>query len=119
MVSSIDDLANEYAAFVDERDWNRFQTPQNLAMAISIESNELLEKFLWFNNPPAKAVRSDEEVRAAVREELADVLIYTVGLADQLDVDLLAAASDKMVDNRDRFDPETADEIRQRLNNWQ
>jgi NTP pyrophosphatase (non-canonical NTP hydrolase) len=119
MVDSLDELAEEHAAFVDKRNWGRFQTPQNLAMAVSIEANELLEEFLWFNNPSAAAVRSDAEVTAEIREEIADILIYTVALSDQLDVDLLSAATEKMADNRKRFDENTAAEVTHRLEQWQ
>lgn len=119
MVDSLDELEQEYSAFVAARDWERFQTPQNLAMAVSIEANELLEEFLWFNNPSSNAVREDPELRASVREELADVLLYSVGLADELDIDLLAAADDKLATNEARFDEETASEIAARLEQWQ
>ena len=63
--------------FVDEREWNQFHTPENLAKSISIEAGELLECFQWNPNP-------DIDV---VRDELADVLTYCLLLADKLGVD--------------------------------
>jgi len=75
---SLENLQTRYAEFISKRDWNRFHTPQNLAQAISVEANELLETFLWMNNPSSEEVREDAELREDVREEMADVLILSV-----------------------------------------
>lgn len=116
---SLDELEQEYAAFVAARDWERFQTPQNLAMAVSIEANELLEEFLWFNNPSSAAIREDAGLRASVRVEFTDVLLYSVGLADQLDIGLIDAADEKLAANEARFDQDTASDIATKLEKWQ
>nr|WP_306394662.1 nucleotide pyrophosphohydrolase [Massilia sp. REN29] len=90
--------------FVDERDWDQFHTPKNLASALSVEAAELLEHFQWL---PSGRV---EELGAAklneVRHEMADVLVYLVRLADKLDVDLFAAVEEKMVLNRAKYPAE-------------
>ena len=79
--------------FVRERDWERFHLPKDLAIAISVEASELLERFLW--RDPAPATLSSED-RSAIAEELADVVIYGVSLADVLEVDLSDAVLAKL-----------------------
>ena len=90
--------------FVDERDWDQFHTPKNLASALSVEAAELLEHFQWLQKGRA------DELGAAklkeVRHEMADVLVYLVRLADKLDVDLFQAVEEKMVLNRAKYPAE-------------
>ena len=119
MPDAFDTLATKYAAFVEKRDWEQFHTPQNLAMALSVEANELLEEFLWFNNPAAEMVATDDELMDNVREELADVIIYAIGLATVLEIDLMDAVEAKMEQNEARFDEETAATIAAELEEWQ
>ncbi|WP_382278481.1 MazG-like family protein [Halosegnis marinus] len=88
-------------------------------MAISVEANELLETFLWFDNPDSATVASDDETMRAVEEELADVIIYALGLANELDIDILAAVEAKLDENDERFDPETSEAITAELDKWQ
>lgn len=118
-MTELDDLTERYKEFVNARDWEQFHTPKNLAEAISIESNELLEIFLWHDNHPSEKVRSDSEVRDRVREEIADVVIYSIAMADQFDIDLTEAVEEKMADNEQRFDKETASEVAEDLSRWQ
>lgn len=87
-------LRDALRAFAAERDWDQFHTPKNLAAALSVEAAELLEPFQWLT--AEESARLTPEQLAAVREEMADVLLYLVRLADRLDVDLIAAARDKM-----------------------
>jgi NTP pyrophosphatase (non-canonical NTP hydrolase) len=87
--------------FVDERDWDQFHTPKNLASALSVEAAELLEHFQWLKTGEA-AELGDARV-LEVRHEMADVLVYLVRLADKLDVDLVQAVEEKMVLNRLKY----------------
>lgn len=119
MTRDLGQLRDRYQRFVSERDWDRFHTPQNLAMAISVESNELVEKFLWFGNPSSEEIREDEELLSEIREEMADVMIYLLGLANQLDIDLLRAVEEKMDQNDERFDSGTSEEFSAYLDEWQ
>ena len=93
--------------FVDERDWDQFHTPKNLAAALSVEAAELLEHFQWLQSgqPGELGAAKLQEVR----HEMADVLVYLVRLADKLDVDLFAAVEEKMVLNRAKY---PADKVR-------
>ena len=118
-MTGFDDLTERYEDFVAARDWDQFHTPKNLAEAISVEANELLEIFLWHDNHPSDEVRSDPEVRARVKEEIADVVIYSIAMADQFDIDLAEAVEEKMEDNAKRFDEETAAEMTEDLSRWQ
>ncbi|TKX70794.1 nucleotide pyrophosphohydrolase [Halorubrum sp. SP9] len=118
-MTGLDDLTERYKRFVDDRDWDQFHTPKNLAEAISVEANELLEIFLWHDNHPSEAVRTDSEVRDRVKEEVADVVIYSIAMAEQFDIDLAEAVAEKMEDNEERFDEETALEITESLSEWQ
>jgi NTP pyrophosphatase (non-canonical NTP hydrolase) len=88
------DLRNELRRFAAERDWDQFHSPKNLAIALSVEAAELLEHFQWVSD--AESVALAPETRAKIREELADVLLYLVRLADKLDVELTTAAADKI-----------------------
>ena len=88
--------------FARERDWEQFHTPKNLAMALAGEVGELLEIFQWLT--PEQAAEAMDSGRADdVRDELADVTIYLVRLADNLGVDLLEVAHTKLARNHHRF----------------
>jgi dCTP diphosphatase len=91
------ELRDRLRAFASERDWQQFHAPKNLAMALSVEVAELLEHFQWLSEDASRRLPADAQ--AQVREELADVLLYLVRLADELGVDLAAAASDKIALN--------------------
>jgi len=94
---ALDALREAQRRFAAERDWDQFHTPKNLAAALAVEAAELLEPFQWLT--PEQSARLTPEQLAAVREEMADVLLYLVRLADKLDVDLIAAARDKILRN--------------------
>jgi NTP pyrophosphatase (non-canonical NTP hydrolase) len=87
--------------FATARDWNQFHTPKNLAMALAAEAGELLEIFQWLtpeassNLPPEKLLRA--------KEEIGDIQIYLARLADQLGIDPVAAAEEKVADNQNKY----------------
>src|SRR5690242_15337631 len=89
--ASLEELREAVRAFAAQREWEQFHSPKNLAMALSVEAAELLEPFQWLSEQASRAL--PEDTRREVIAEMADVLIYLVRLADQLDVDLLRAAS--------------------------
>jgi NTP pyrophosphatase (non-canonical NTP hydrolase) len=94
-------LRDELRAFAAERDWDQFHSPRNLATALSVEAAELLEPFQWLTEEQGRNL--PPEVRTAVEEEIADVLLYLVRLADRLDVDLAAAARAKIARNAAKY----------------
>lgn len=93
-LTQLRDFLRQFAA---ERDWDQFHSPKNLAMALSVEAAELLERFQWLTEEQSRSLQPDE--LAKVRAEMADVLIYLVRLADKLDVNLLESAREKMAAN--------------------
>ena len=106
MTDPLRDLRDELRAFAAERDWDQFHSPRNLATALAVEAAELLEPFQWLTEEQSRSLPPD--TRAAVVEELADVLLYLVRLADKLDVDLAAAARAKIVRNGEKYPVEKA-----------
>jgi len=101
--TTLADLRRHVTHFVDARDWEQFHTPKNLSAAIAIEAAELMECFQWLNDDRAAAANQDDANRAAVVDELADVLIYCLSLANALEVDLSAAILQKLETNQRRF----------------
>jgi NTP pyrophosphatase (non-canonical NTP hydrolase) len=102
--SDLHRLRSIVRTFVDERDWDQFHSPKNLASALTVEAAELLEHFQWLQSGRAEELGVDKLVE--VRHEMADVLVYLVRLADKLDVDLFAAVEEKMVLNRAKYPAE-------------
>ena len=97
------DLRQRVAAFVAARDWEQFHTHKNLCMSVAIEAADLMEHFQWLTQEQAATAVQNEAKRAAVADELADVLIYALGLANTLDVDVSTAILSKLERNEHRF----------------
>lgn len=104
--SDLLDLRDRTRQFATARDWAQYHTPKNLAMAMSVEVAEVAEHFQWL--PTGVPAELDAATRAAVRHELADVLLYLVQLADKLEVDLHAAAVEKMALNAIKYPVEAS-----------
>jgi NTP pyrophosphatase (non-canonical NTP hydrolase) len=103
----LDELKERVRAFVAARDWDRFHSPENLAMALSVEASELVELFQWLTEEESDAL--DPGRRRRVAEELADVLWFLVRLSDRLGIDLLEAAERKLAANEEKY---PADRVR-------
>ena len=99
------ELTATLRAFADERDWMPFHTPKNLAVSVAVEAAELLELVQWRTDDELADFVKTAEGRAALEDELADVLIYLLRLADVTDVDLRTASEAKIARNRLRFPP--------------
>jgi NTP pyrophosphatase (non-canonical NTP hydrolase) len=106
MVKSLFDIRDALRRFAAERDWEQFHSPKNLAIALSVEASELLENFQWLTDEASSKLPPEKIVR--VREEIADVLLYLVRLADKLDVDLLDAAQEKIELNAKKYPTDRA-----------
>lgn len=96
-------LQERYRAFVDERDWRQFHDPKSLILALVGEVGELAELFQWVPADDAGAIFSQGERQQRAGEEMSDVLIYLLGLADSLQIDLVAAAHAKLTAAEGRF----------------
>ncbi len=104
----IEALQRQLRAFVRERDWEQFQSPKNLAMALAAETGELLELFQWLSEEQSRNLDRQGEDWELARQELADIQIYLARLADQLGVDLEQAVQDKMRINIEKYPVELA-----------
>ncbi|BFK81205.1 nucleotide pyrophosphohydrolase [Clostridium baratii] len=89
----MEELIKRVLKFRDDREWSQFHTPENLAKAISIESAELLENFLWNSNFN----------KENVEEELADVMIYCLMMSDKLHVDIVDIINKKLDKNEKKY----------------
>jgi NTP pyrophosphatase (non-canonical NTP hydrolase) len=94
-------ISERLSHFRQARLWERFHTPKNLAISVSIEAGELLEHFQWRSDDEVEAHLRDHET--AVASELADVAIYVVQLADALGVSLADAIGTKLDENAERY----------------
>jgi NTP pyrophosphatase (non-canonical NTP hydrolase) len=103
-VNALRALQERLAVFAAERDWEKFHSPKNLAMALSVEAAELVEEFQWLTEQQSLSL--DAERRERVRLELADVFIYLLRISDRLGIDLLAAADAKIVLNERKYPAE-------------
>lgn len=101
--TTLSDLRERVASFVAAREWEPFHTPKNLAMALAVEAAELMEHFTWLDGEQAAEAMQDGDKRAAVADEMADVLIYALSLANVLGVDVSEAVLAKLERNEERF----------------
>jgi NTP pyrophosphatase (non-canonical NTP hydrolase) len=106
-MDSLDDLNRRLIRFAQERDWEQFHSPKNLAMALAGEVGELLEHFQWLTQ--AQSLALDTDKKREVAHELADCFIYLVRIAERLNIDLVAAAYQKIAINEQRY---PADRVR-------
>jgi dCTP diphosphatase len=94
-------LALRLQQFADARQWGPFHAPKNLASALIVEAGELLEHFQWLTEAQSRELGPEQ--RQAVAHEMADVLLYLVQLASSLNIDLMQAATEKMVLNAVKY----------------
>ncbi len=99
----MDELVNAVLAFRDERDWRQFHNPKDLAISISLEAAELLEHFQWKTPAEIAAALESEAERMRVAEEMADVLILLISMADVVGVDLVEAGRRKLAENARKY----------------
>ena len=105
---NIGKIQSQVAAFAKERDWDQFHSPKNLSMALAGESGELLEIFQWLTQGGSeRSALSDDQLQSAT-DELADILIYALRLADRLDINLETAIAEKIKKNAARYTIEVA-----------
>jgi len=97
-------LKQKLRFFAKERDWEKFHSPKNLSMALSVEVSEIVEHFQWLTEEQSKNL-PDEKLKK-VENELADTLIYLICLADKLGINLLEAARRKILINEQKYPPD-------------
>ncbi len=94
-------LIHKLRDFAGERDWQQFHSPKNLAMALSVETSEIVEIFQWLTQE--QSFNLDEAGREHLAEEIGDVLIYLTSLADKYGINPLEAAHAKMIKNAEKY----------------
>lgn len=95
------DLIQQVKIFRQERDWDRYHSPKNLAMALTVEVSELVEHFQWLTQEQSSNL--GPEKLAQVREEIGDILIYLANICDRLGIDPIDAAQDKLQKNKAKY----------------
>ena len=98
---SLEQLRRQLAEFADKRDWQQFHSPKNLCMALIAEAAELVEIFQWLTEEQSWQLEAEKKLDVSL--ELADILIYLIRTADQLDIDLIASALNKIKINEQRY----------------
>ena len=110
MPDNVDGLRASIAEFARDREWDQFHTPKNLAMALAAEAGEVLAELQWLTDDQIheRLRTNDDNLRERIADELGDVLIYLIRLADVTGIDLVRAAEVKLVRNADRYPVELA-----------
>jgi NTP pyrophosphatase (non-canonical NTP hydrolase) len=95
-MSDLSEIKDRLRVFARERDWDQFHSPKNLSMAIACEAGELLELFQWLSESDSRGIMKDANEANRIRQEMADILIYLIRLADILDIELEDAVIQKI-----------------------
>ncbi len=106
-MSELDELKLKIRKFVDDRDWDQYNTPKNLSMALIAECGEVVEHFQWLTEEQSSQIPAEN--LEEIGHELADVFVYLLRLSDKLGIDLVEAVNRKMILNEEKY---PADEVR-------
>ena len=98
-------LQAQLRQFAADRHWQPFQTPKNLAMTLVVEAAELAEIFQWMTPEQSQLTHQDSATHQHIGQEIADVLVYLVQIADHCKIDLAQAVADKLVLNARKYPP--------------
>ena len=104
MTDTLRDLRSRLQAFVDERDWQQFHSPKNLAMAMIVEAAELVEHFQWMTEQQSRELTPEK--KELVSQEIADTFVYLLRIAEVLNVDIIDAANRKLELNARKYPAE-------------
>jgi dCTP diphosphatase len=104
--TTVAELRKLVADFVAERDWSQFHSPKNVSMALAIEAAELMEHFQWLTIEESRQIAGDPAKLAEVAEEIADVVGYSMALANELGIDLASTIRAKMIKNAEKYPAE-------------
>ena len=113
-MNEINTIMAEIDEFADKRDWGQFHSPKNLAMALSVEAGEIVEEFQWLTEEQSRNL--PPETLANVKDEIADVLNYTLRLCSRLDIDPIRAIRAKIVKNGEKYPVEFSKGLAKKYN---
>lgn len=105
---NINEIQRHIDDFVSKREWHKYHTPKNLAIALSVEVSELLEIFQWMNDKEVVEIKDDLHKIEKIREEFADSMIYLLRFADVLNIDIEKAVLDKIEKNIEKYPVEVS-----------
>jgi len=100
---TLEQLKGLVKQFIDERDWQKYHNPKNLAMSISIEAAELMEFFQWLTMEESILLKDNKAKFEKIKEEVADIIIYCLSIGNVLDIDLSKAILDKIEKNKSKY----------------
>lgn len=103
MEASLNEMIDKVKAFCEERDWDQFHTPKDLAIGISTEANELLDIFRFKSEVQMKQIFNDPYQREHVEEEVADTLFFLLRFAQMNDIDLAKCLDEKIKKNGEKY----------------
>ena len=115
-MSDIKEITEALIKFRNERDWEQFHSPKNLAMALSVEASELLEIFQWLTPEQSKNIEKNTDLMKSVKDEVSDTLYYLLRMTDLLNIDLEKALSNKMAENEKKYPVEKSKGIAKKYN---
>lgn len=107
-MQQLEALIQSYRDFVKEREWDQFHSPKNLVMALTSEVGELSDHLRWMTEEESLSVSKDSKKYEQVKEELADIFLYLLRIADVMKIDLLDASQLKMQQNAEKYPVELA-----------
>jgi dCTP diphosphatase len=96
-------LRQKVENFVQERDWTKYHHPKELAISITLEAAELLELFQWKEKEDLSQLKKNPELIQKMKEELADIMIYCINLANRTDIDISEAILEKLSKNEEKY----------------
>lgn len=105
---NIRSIQQQLQSFAQERDWDQFHNPKNLAAALSVEASEILELFQWLSPEQSLTLKDNPKEKQHAADEIADTFIYLLRLADKLEIDIEAAIESKMKKNAEKYPVELA-----------
>lgn len=103
--TSVQELKDLMKEFVRARRWENYHSPKNLSASLAIEVAELMEHFQWLTESASRKIKTDKQKMSDIRDEIADVASYLLGLCNVLDVDLSDAMRAKMEKNNKKYPP--------------
>ena len=107
-LDNMEELKEKLRKFADDRNWNQFHNPKNLAMALGGEVGELLDIFQWLKEEESNLDGISDKNLAKTKEELADIFLYLIRIADKLDIDLVEEANNKIETNHQKYPIESS-----------
>lgn len=104
--TNISELRDTVRSFIEHRDWSKYHNPKDVAISIAIEAAELIELFQWVKESELRTITEDPKKLSRLKEELADVMIYCLSLANVLNIDISQAISKKITENENKYPAE-------------